>query len=63
MAEIYGTHEFGTGALEGLAKYLRQRSRGLKRGKREILEGYAVTAESAADRICKLERTIKAYRT
>ena len=62
MAEAYGTFEYGTGGLEGLARYLRVRSRGLRRGKREVLEGYAVTAENAADRICKLERLIRAYR-
>lgn len=63
MVEAYGTHEFETSDLEGLARYLRHRSRGLKRGKRERLERYASTVESAADRIVRLEREVRAYRT
>lgn len=55
MATIYGTREFGTADLEGLAQYLRQRARGLKPHKRDALLVYASIAENAADRIVNLE--------
>ena len=61
MATIHGTHEFGTGELEGLAKYLKQRARGLKTHKRDVLMSYASVAENAADRICELERKVRFY--
>ncbi len=55
MAEMYGTFEYDTGGLEGLADYLRQRANGLKPRKRDVLLGYARIAENAADRIVRLE--------
>ena len=61
MGTVHGTHEFGTGDLEGLAKYMKQRARGLKPHKRDVVVGYANVAETAADRICELERKVRFY--
>jgi len=56
MAKAYGTREFGTGNLEGIAQYMRQRARSVKkRAKRDVFIEYAVIAENAADRIVDLE--------
>lgn len=61
MATIHGTYEFGTGDLEGLSIYLRQRARGLKSHKHDTLMAHAHTAENAADRICELQRKVNFY--
>ena len=56
MATVHGTHEFGTGGLEGIAKYFRQRARSVKKPhKKDAFEGMAINAECAADRIVDLE--------
>ncbi len=56
MAKAYGTREFGTGDLEGLAEYLLQLRRSRKnKKKREVLKDYACIAQNAADRIVDLE--------
>lgn len=60
MAEKLGTGEFETGELEGLAQYLKQRARSVKKQhKQELLINYVHIVENAADRICRLERRVR----